>query len=82
MVPTVTWPRDVFLGGGRMQHGGDGGDSEVRQFGSEICLQICRFVVLLVAYVRTMQRQKSSFTLFYHVLPWKCFNYVLSSEMA
>lgn len=27
--------------GGRMQHGGDGGDSEVIQFGSEICLQIC-----------------------------------------
>lgn len=41
VVPTVTWPRDVFLGGGRMQHGGGGGDSEVIQFGSEICLQIC-----------------------------------------
>ena len=41
MVPIVTWRRVVFLGRGRMQHGGDGGDIEVIQFGSEICLQIC-----------------------------------------
>ena len=38
MVPTVTWPRVIFLGGGRMQHGGDGADSWVIQLGIQTLL--------------------------------------------
>ncbi len=38
MVPTVTWPRVIFLGGGRMQHGGYGADSWVIQLGIQTLL--------------------------------------------